>query len=134
MAAEFKSSYLSSCLNNGAATVTPLYGMTYNAKSCYGNPNQSSLGGHSGEPFGYINLFARNRAGFFDRVVFKNVGFEFDNVTASSSTQDPRGSSFGIGSVNSASPTTFSTSYFVPESSQWPPRCFFSLASVSMSS
>jgi hypothetical protein len=126
LAAEFNSSYLSSYLNNGSGTVTALDGTIYNTSAYYGNPNQSSPGGHSGEPFGYINLFARNGSGFFDRVVFKNVGFEFDNITASSSAEDPRGSSFGIGSVNSASPTsfspTFSTAFVssssVPESSQ----------------
>jgi len=73
-------------------------------------------GGHSAEPFGYINLFARNGAGFFDRVVFKNVGFEFDNITASSSTENPLSSIVGIGSVNSASLTTFSPA-FAPSSS-----------------
>jgi hypothetical protein len=124
--AHFDSSYISSYLNNGSGTVTALDGTTYNTSAYYGNPNQSSPGGHSGEPFGYINLFARNGAGYFDRIAFSGGGFEFDNVTASSSTQDPRGSSFGIGSVNSSSPTTFSPTFstaFVssssaPESSQ----------------
>lgn len=124
--AHFDSSYISSYLNNGSGTVTALDGTIYNTSAYYGNPNQSSPGGHSGEPFGYINLFARNGAGYFNRIVFSGSGFEFDNVTASSSTEDPRGSSFGIGSVNSSSPTSFSPTFstvFVssssaPESSQ----------------
>ena len=111
MVAEFTSTYLSSYLNNGSGIVTALDGTTYNTSAYYGNPNESSPGGHSNEPFGYINLFARNGAGFFDRVVFRNVGFEFDNITASSSAEDPLSSIVGIGSVNSASPTTFSPTF-----------------------
>jgi hypothetical protein len=120
MVAEFNSSYLSTYLNNGSGTVTALDGTIYDTSSYYGNPNESTPGGHSGEPFGYINLFARDGAGIFDRVVFRNVGFEFDNITASSSTEYPLNSIVGIGSVNSATPTTFSptfsTAYTAPSS------------------
>ena len=123
--AHFETSYLTTYLNNGAGTVTALDGTNYNTSSYYGNPNGYPAGTPY-EPYGYINLFARNGAGYFNRIVFSGGGFEFDNVTASSSTQDPRGSSFGIGSVNSSSPTSFSATFstaFVssssaPESSQ----------------
>lgn len=135
MVAEFTSSYLSTYLNGGLGTVTALDGTTYNTSSYYGNPNESNSGGHSGEPYGYINLFARNGAGFFDRVVFRNVGFEFDNITASSSTQDPLNSIVGIGSVNSATPTsfspTFSTAYAAPSSVPEPGQVAASLLLLS---
>ena len=125
MVAEFTTTYLSSYLNNGSGTVTALDGTTYNTSSYYGNPNGYPPQTPN-EPYGYINLFARNGAGFFDRVVFSGGGFEFDNITASSSTENPLSSIVGIGSVNSASPTTFSptfstayvTSAAVPEPAQ----------------
>lgn len=122
MVAEFTSTYLSSYLNNGSGSVTALDGTTYNTSSYYGNPNQSTPGGRSNKPFGYINLYVRNGAGSVDRVVFRNVGFEFDNITASSSAEAPLNSIVGIGSVNSATPTTFSPTFAaassVPEPGQ----------------
>jgi hypothetical protein len=108
--AEFTTTYLSTYLNGGSGTVTALDGTTYNTSSYYGNPNGYAPQTPN-EPYGYINLFARNGAGFFDRVVFSGGGFEFDNITVSSSTENPLSSIVGIGSVNSDSPTTFSSNF-----------------------
>jgi len=61
-------------------------GVTYNTADYYGNPVDGSNGG---EPYAYLHVFAPEGQ-TFNKVVFSENGggFEFDNVTVASTSQD----------------------------------------------
>jgi hypothetical protein len=74
--------------NTSNGIVTAINGSTYNTKSYYGNPNNTTK--DTGEPFAYVDVIANGLT--FNQISFSNTlstGFESDNHSVAVGVVDP---------------------------------------------